>query len=442
MDSSVGALPLRHRSLVAADERRPLPHLPRNYPSSPLTSPVTSPSSKPAVALIWDDATRLGGVNTWLFQCVDRLPSRGLDAWVVDLGESECGQVQVSRWRNRILTLRRTRWESARAFRLRLRREFTVRNIQLLLFQEHRFGEDVLDALPPGFPAANVLHIDRPDPRYYRLAAELDPRLAAQFCVSPRIRDTLLPHLPSARHAHIHYLPLGVELPPSLPPRPLGGPLHLVYAGRIVQAQKRVRDLAPFLAALDAAHLDWELDVYGGGAELETLRADLQPWSASGRARVHGSVPQEEVGSALAQAHVLLLFSDFEGLPLVLLEAMARSVVPVVTRVPSGVSEILAHNRDALLFAIGDTADAARQVLRLSREPGLFNHLADGARRTAAGFDLEPCLDAYAAKLLPLASPLPSSNLPSVFDSRPRSWRARLADVLPSRHPPRGAFSA
>jgi glycosyltransferase involved in cell wall biosynthesis len=395
----------------------------------------------PGLALIWDDATRLGGVNTWLFQCVARLPARGLDAWVVDLGAQESGQVDISPWRHRVLTLRPGRWESPHAFRCRLRREFTRRDLRLAVFQEQRFGEDVLDALPPGFPAVNVLHVDRPDPRYWELALALDPRLTGQFAVSPRIRENLRSRLPESRRDRVLYLPLGVELPPPPPRRPPapGGTLRLVYAGRISREQKRVQDLPDFSRALAAAGVRHQLDVYGDGPDLPALRADCAGLAPA--VTWHGARPQSDILAALATAHVLVLFSEYEGLPLVLLEAMARGVLPLVTRIRSGISDLLEDGVNALLFPPGEPATAAAVLAAAAADPARFTALAQAARTTAEAFDLERCLDAYAERFHALlhAHPQPFHG-PACADLRPAtSWKARLAAHLPGRLT--GAFS-
>jgi glycosyltransferase involved in cell wall biosynthesis len=186
-----------------------------------------------------------------------------------------------------------------------------------------------------------------------------------------------------------------------------------VHAGRIAREQKRVQDLAPFLTALDASGTPWELDVFGDGPDLAALRTELAAWVTRGAARLHGSVAPGVVHGALLRAHALLLFSDFEGLPLVLLESMARSVVPVVTRIPSGISDILADGRDALLFPVGDTAAAAAAVRSLA-DPERHRTLALAARATAEGFDLERQLDLYAERIRALAAAAPDlSGRPS-----------------------------
>ncbi len=385
------------------------------------------------IAIIWDDMTRLGGVNTWLYQLVDLLPPRGLDAWLVDLGDRECGLVDVGPWRHRILTLRQRPLESARGFRHRVRREFQNRGIRLAVLQEHRFGEDLIACLPAGFPVSNVIHVDRPDPRYLQLALALDPMLVEQYCVSPRILEKFLPLLPPERRERVSFLPLGVEMPPELPPRPLppGEPLRVIYAGRLSHGQKRVLDIPDFLAAADRAGLRMVLDVYGGGEDEAALRSSTKPWTERGTMRLHGSRPQSEVLAALAGAHVMILFSDYEGLPLVLLEAMARSTVPVVTDVPSGIRDLLRDGHDARLYPPRRPDEAVRVLAELAGDPDQYGRLARNARQTALRYDLARCTDAYAEHFRNTLAPPEIYRRPP--PPRPHAgWKQALADRLPA----------
>lgn len=98
----------------------------------------------------------------------------------------------------------------------------------------------------------------------------------------------------------------------------------------------------------------------------------------------------------LARAGVFVLSSRWEGLPGVLIEAMACGTPVVSTDCPSGPNEILEGGRWGRLVPVGDSAALANAIdAVLSSER---NALPD-VRRRAADFDQERAIDAYLAVL-------------------------------------------
>ena len=93
---------------------------------------------------------------------------------------------------------------------------------------------------------------------------------------------------------------------------------------------------------------------------------------------LHGSGTPDEVRRHLARADVLLHASVAEGIPNVVLEAMACAV-PVVATDVGGVSEAVRDGVEGILAAPRDPAQLADALLRREREPALR------ARRGAAG---------------------------------------------------------
>ncbi len=115
-------------------------------------------------------------------------------------------------------------------------------------------------------------------------------------------------------------------------------PVVLAYAGKLSRA-KGVPWFLRALAGLQAEN--WHLHLVGGGsgtekAECLALAAQL----GEARVTVHGPMPQAELANVFKQAHIFVLPSLFEGLPLVLLEALACGCRLVATDLP-GVREVL-----------------------------------------------------------------------------------------------------
>lgn len=389
------------------------------------------------VAFIWDNLTRLSGVTTWLLQCIDQLPAYGIDPYILDLGCLQGREVNIARWQHRIEFIPCSRRRSEAGWRKSIRKALARRDIRAVIFNEHRFGEDVMWSLPEGFPAANVLHADRPDEAYYRLAADLDRLLKENWCVSPSIARKFEPLFEASRRSRIHYLPLGVPLPGRTEIERYAGqtPLQLLYSGRISQKQKRILDLPAFCARMDTHGLSWLLHVVGDGPDMEALQQQIAPWVQAGHVVLHGAVPYERAMEIACDTHVLLLFSAYEGLPLSLLEAMARGNLPVVTDIESGISDILHEDVNARLFPVGQPADAADKVAELARDTARLQHLRTEAMMTATQFDQKPCMENYAARIRCLAlsddeaSAIWKQPCPQVFRDRP--LRCRLVEHLP-----------
>jgi glycosyltransferase involved in cell wall biosynthesis len=105
--------------------------------------------------------------------------------------------------------------------------------------------------------------------------------------------------------------------------------------------------------------------------------------------RLTGAVPSGEVARRLAQCDVLLHSSVDEGLPTVLLEAMACGV-PVVAADCGGVSEAFEDGVEGFLVPPRDPVRLAAALLELWRSPELRARMGEAGRATAtARFTLE-----------------------------------------------------
>lgn len=87
----------------------------------------------------------------------------------------------------------------------------------------------------------------------------------------------------------------------------------------------------------------------------------------------------DDVRPALAALDLLMISSRFEGLPLVLLEAMASSVAVVATRV-GGIPEAISHQRTGLLVPEPEAGALADAAIRLLEAPAERARLAAAAR--------------------------------------------------------------
>ena len=120
-----------------------------------------------------------------------------------------------------------------------------------------------------------------------------------------------------------------------------GEPVRLCYAGKL----SRPKGVPEMLAALDRLASDPAVPEFtltmAGGCQDEALKAGLE--SLPPYIDYLGQIPQAALADVLRSSDIFILPSYFEGLPLVLIEAMASGAVPVSTDLP-GVREWIDSN--------------------------------------------------------------------------------------------------
>lgn len=217
-----------------------------------------------------------------------------------------------------------------------------------------------------------VLHSDWPTLRYE--LAEASGLIDGLLCVSDplmKIAQEIFPSLASS--GRIRFLPYPIQPSPAVARGsharlPRGKPRSLVigFCGRLVNAQKRIDRLPPLCERLDAEGLSYTLEILGTGPEEPGLRRRF-----SGRSNVqfHGLKKGEDYWRTVAQWDAILFTSDYEGLPIALLEAMSVGAVPIYPAIASGGDEYARRVAPECLFDPKGTdfvANACRSILWLS----------------------------------------------------------------------------
>lgn len=198
-------------------------------------------------------------------------------------------------------------------------------------------------------------------------------------CVSRHIRDELL-H--SSIDGTASVIACGVSIP-SHPTIFRKDPFQVVFSGRIWEHQKRASLVIQTLIRACRSSGSIRATLIGDGYARAACEQQVAEAGLGGAISFTGPLPPSEVQARLLEAQAILLMSDFEGLPIALLEAMAAGVVPVVRRIPSGIPELVDHERTGLLVS-EDPAEAARALLRLADDPGLWQRCSTAARDLVA----------------------------------------------------------
>lgn len=242
-----------------------------------------------------------------------------------------------------------------------------------------------------------IVHSD--DPQHYEHVARLGRYWNAIVAVSQTVAERTAALDPSLA-PRLLTIPYGVAVPPQLPARQSAenAPLKIVYAGRLVQEQKRVLDLPRIARALADQGAPFVLTFIGGGEDAEQVRAACAELEVQAHCRFLGILPNDQVLQVLAQSDVFILTSEYEGLPVSLLEAMGQGCVPVVTDIRSGIPEVVQDGANGYRLPVGDSPAFARCLARLQRDVALRQALAVQAHHTihSGAFGLESMVEAYA----------------------------------------------
>jgi glycosyltransferase involved in cell wall biosynthesis len=183
----------------------------------------------------------------------------------------------------------------------------------------------------------------------------------------------------------------GVELA-KLPMRsrrePPDGRLRVLCIGRLSSEKGHRLLLEGFSGAIKAG-VDAELRIVGEGPERAFLEQRVSELELDDRCSLPGSASEQEVLAELGSADVFVLSSFMEGLPVLLVEAMAVGI-PVIAPRLAGIPELVLDGQTGLLFAPGDPSELAQGIASLANSPAERVRLAAAARqRVAADFDLD-----------------------------------------------------
>lgn len=150
---------------------------------------------------------------------------------------------------------------------------------------------------------------------------------------------------------------------------------RIIFVGRITRT-KGIREALDAFCAVQASYPGLTLDVYGGGEELPGLKTRYLEHS---NIRFHGHTDGGALHRVYEEAGILLLPSYFEGLPNVVMEAMAAGTAVVASRV-GGIPELLEEGKCGCLVPPGDAAPVAEALLTLLKDDRLRVEMVKRAR--------------------------------------------------------------
>ena len=326
-------------------------------------------------------ALHAGGMETLLFGLANGLRRHGIDVTFVVTD-------YIGVWHDKpkdlgydVITLISSLWESPYAHANRVAR--TLGSFDVVLLNHSVAAQSSAGLLPESCVVISILHCDLD--LIYNLGLSNIANIDKVVAVGERVKNKAQSLVKDPEK--ICLIRNGVEVFSDYRKNEINtaqnSPLRCVYLGRITDDAKGVFYLPKIITEIKNLNINITLDIIGEGKDKLELQNQFHDLSIDNMVTFHGLLSNENAMSLLIQCDVLLMPSHYEGQPIVLFEAMARGVVPVVSRLPGITDSVITDGVNGVLVNVSDVVGFADALSALALDPDRLTKMSVAAWQTA-----------------------------------------------------------
>lgn len=167
---------------------------------------------------------------------------------------------------------------------------------------------------------------------------------------------------------------------------------RIISIGRLTHI-KRFDRLIDAFALISEFNHNWHIDIYGEGSDKNKLIDKITKFDLNNRIKIHS--PTNDIYTEMKKSQILVMTSESEGFPLVLIEAMACGIPCISFDCPYGPGEIIEHNKNGLLVKDGDIKDLANNIKYLMNNPNIVNSMGLNARISATQYQKDKIMKSW-----------------------------------------------
>jgi colanic acid/amylovoran biosynthesis glycosyltransferase len=231
-----------------------------------------------------------------------------------------------------------------------------------------------------------------PDEFYDAAGYNLPEKILAAdfiFCISHYARSQVMKLSPVQAWPKFDVCRLGVDpqrfIPASKPSK--NGTCNLLCVGRLTPAKGQAI-LLESVAQLQNQGISVTLTLVGMGPDEQSLSQYAENLGISRQVNFTGAVDQDHILDYYKAADMFVLPSFAEGLPVVLMEAMAMEI-PCITTAITGIPELIRNWQEGLLVAASDREGLTQAIKQLVEDQVLRQQLGKAGRlRVLSDYDL------------------------------------------------------
>ena len=132
---------------------------------------------------------------------------------------------------------------------------------------------------------------------------------------------------------------------------------------------------------------DWTLDIFGQGEWKERLQDMIEACGLQDCVKLNA--PTKQIGREYADSSMLVMSSNYEGFPMVMIEAMACGLPPVSFDFKCGPKDIIQHGVNGLLVKNGDIQGLADAMMHLMADEQLRQRMSAEACKVVETYSEE-----------------------------------------------------
>lgn len=178
---------------------------------------------------------------------------------------------------------------------------------------------------------------------------------------------------------NMHVVRCGIPLDRLPVRRPVSSAGKIIVCVGRLSPEKGQSGLLEAFASVRAKHPEVSLVLAGDGPDRSGLEETAKTLGVEDAVKFVGRLTEEEALAEIARSNVLVLPSFMEGLPIVLMEAMAIGVPVVASRV-AGIPELVVDGKTGLLFTPSNWDELGNCMDRLLRDDKLCGSITEQAR--------------------------------------------------------------
>lgn len=148
---------------------------------------------------------------------------------------------------------------------------------------------------------------------------------------------------------------------------------------RLIKAWKMVQQSGRFN--------DWKLDIFGQGEWKDMLNSMINDYGIAGTASINA--PTKQIGDEYAKSSMLVMSSNYEGFPMVMIEAMACGLPVVSFDFKCGPKDIIDDGKNGIIVNDGDIEGLANAMMKLMDNQTLRKTMSENAKKVVDTYSEE-----------------------------------------------------